>query len=755
MKNNLIILFILSVFVLIPKHIKADDSFQFSSSVNDFFDSGNLFVQNKNSNSIFFVKQNFLESNQVVYKWNSFIRDYSNFLTIENFSIKSAKLFKNKLYFVGYSNDSLYCGRISESNDKYIITKIPSFLSGSRIERIRWIGQSSNSNIFVLINFTLFKIEESDGNFNIISLGSNIIDAKIIDNATPNEEICTLTQNNEAGFLNFSDTYNRINYSLRIQLLDETDLHISDKIIFVVNSSNYQKQSLIHIIDCEKRMIVSSQWIETSNKYVCPDNSGNLYFLKFINGAFKISVLKSINTEYKITESTDSYSFGFVDPMGIEYFNNKFYVIFKNGIGLFDNSMKIIAEDYINVSEYFTELNSIAFFENKLLLSSNTGTLLVNFEENKFWIINVIYKNFGKYLIYFIIISIMIIIFQAYRHQKRILNGILELPSAGFVAVTDRAGRITRLNEYAKSILNITDKIPLRKNYKYYDKNENISEIFALIEQALKKRDTIKGKINVSINGNSQEWFCTIVALRNIAGAFRGILLTGLDITEQLERKRLTNWAQLAHDMQTNLSTIRLNAEHLEVEESDNNKSRRKKIIHQVNILMQRIRDIVTVGRSDKPDLANVSSFEICEEVRMEFDEVVFPNVEFELACDNFVLQCDKPKIIRALRNSVENGIRALQGNKGKIIIKTWKDARYNYFSVKDTGIGMDEETKIKFLKPYFTTAKNSGGFGIGTMIMQHVAELHGGKLLVNSEKGKGTEIIYQLPIQIPDRFNR
>jgi hypothetical protein len=48
--------------------------------------------------------------------------------------------------------------------------------------------------------------------------------------------------------------------------------------------------------------------------------------------------------------------------------------------------------------------------------------------------------------------------------------------------------------------------------------------------------------------------------------------------------------------MQTNLSTIKLNAEHLDIELSDNNKSRQKRIVFQVSLLMQRVRDIVTVG---------------------------------------------------------------------------------------------------------------------------------------------------------------
>jgi signal transduction histidine kinase len=154
----------------------------------------------------------------------------------------------------------------------------------------------------------------------------------------------------------------------------------------------------------------------------------------------------------------------------------------------------------------------------------------------------------------------------------------------------------------------------------------------------------------------------------------------------------------------------------------------------------------VTVGRSDSLDRQIVDAADIVNEVRMEFDEAVFPNVEFLVEAQHFNISCDKPKMIRALRNSVENAIKSLQGKPGIIKMSNWNDFRFTYFAVQDNGVGMDEKTKTKFLTPYFTTAKKQGGSGIGTMIMQHVMELHGGNIEVNSEKGKGTELLFVIP---------
>ncbi len=266
-----------------------------------------------------------------------------------------------------------------------------------------------------------------------------------------------------------------------------------------------------------------------------------------------------------------------------------------------------------------------------------------------------------------------------------------------------------------------------------------------MIDKSLATRDSYTQKININISGTHKEWLCNTIILSNIAGRFRGIVFTGIDITEQLERNRLSNWAQLAHDMQTNLSTIRLNAEQIDTI-SDNNKSRQKKIFHQVNLLIQRVRDIVTVGRTDKLDKMLVSSCEICLEVRNEFDEIMFPNIKFETELTDFLIECDKPKLIRALRNATENAIKIFKGSFGIVTIKCYQEDKFAYFVIKDNGSGMDESTKHKMLTPYFTTAKTEGGSGIGTMIMQHVTELHGGKIIINSELNIGTEVIFQIP---------
>lgn len=68
-------------------------------------------------------------------------------------------------------------------------------------------------------------------------------------------------------------------------------------------------------------------------------------------------------------------------------------------------------------------------------------------------------------------------------------------------------------------------------------------------------------------------------------------------------------------------------------------------------------------------------------------------------------------------------------------------------YRVADNGCGMDDETRHKILKGFYST-KGSKGTGLGLMIAQKIVAEHGGTLQIESEKGKGTLFIIRLPVR-------
>lgn len=67
--------------------------------------------------------------------------------------------------------------------------------------------------------------------------------------------------------------------------------------------------------------------------------------------------------------------------------------------------------------------------------------------------------------------------------------------------------------------------------------------------------------------------------------------------------------------------------------------------------------------------------------------------------------------------------------------------------SVSDNGPGIPDSIKEKIFQPFFTTKKGTEGTGLGLSLSYDIVKAHGGTIKVESEQGKGTTLIIDLPI--------
>ncbi len=74
------------------------------------------------------------------------------------------------------------------------------------------------------------------------------------------------------------------------------------------------------------------------------------------------------------------------------------------------------------------------------------------------------------------------------------------------------------------------------------------------------------------------------------------------------------------------------------------------------------------------------------------------------------------------------------------------------FLSVRDTGVGMDEETKKQIFEPLFSTKKGRGGNGLGLCVVEEVVRRCGWQIRVESEPGKGSTFMVSLPLALEEK---
>jgi len=113
-------------------------------------------------------------------------------------------------------------------------------------------------------------------------------------------------------------------------------------------------------------------------------------------------------------------------------------------------------------------------------------------------------------------------------------------------------------------------------------------------------------------------------------------------------------------------------------------------------------------------------------------------------------INADRMKLHQALTNMLSNGIKFNKAG-GVVNVSFLRQDPEVRIIIHDTGIGMGRNDREKIFDPYFqadaSSSRQYGGMGIGLTIARDIIRMHGGRITVDSEEGRGSTFEILLPL--------
>ena len=243
-----------------------------------------------------------------------------------------------------------------------------------------------------------------------------------------------------------------------------------------------------------------------------------------------------------------------------------------------------------------------------------------------------------------------------------------------------------------------------------------------------------------------------------------------LEETIQLESIRNEFFGNISHEFKTPLNII-LGIVQLIDKNIELDNITKENLIRHVDIMKQNsyrllrlVNNLIDISRIDigyyNLQPSNYNIVKVIEDITLSIAEYVKHkkiNLIFNTDVEEITLACDPDKIERVMLNLLSNAIKYTDDN-GDIYVSLNKVNEDVVVSVKDSGVGIPND-KLELIFDRFGQAndilsRRCEGSGIGLSIVKSIVEMHGGKIEVFSEIGKGSEFVFNIPIKILEEEN-
>lgn len=376
----------------------------------------------------------------------------------------------------------------------------------------------------------------------------------------------------------------------------------------------------------------------------------------------------------------------------------------------------------------------------------------------------------------------VVLVFRDVTRRNKIEKELRELSvaveqSPACVVITDLKGDIQYVNPKFTQITGYAFAEVIGKNPRILKSGEHPTEFYKNLWDTIVSGKEWRGEFhNKRKNGELYWEWAFISSIRNREGVITNFIAVKEDITEhkkmteelkqknialeKLDQLKSDFVSTVSHELRTPLSitkegislildgvtgSINPNQEKVLIT-SRNNIDRLARIINSLldiskieagNVELKKKN--VNLGVLIKNVFATFENMAAQKELEMRL------NLPKERGQDLYV---DEDKIVQVFTNLIGNAIKFTE--KGYIEVSLAPRENAVEVTVSDTGVGISAEDLPKVFNKFLQFGRTAGGgekgTGLGLSIAKGLIELHGGKIRVESELGKGTKFIFTLP---------
>ena len=337
-------------------------------------------------------------------------------------------------------------------------------------------------------------------------------------------------------------------------------------------------------------------------------------------------------------------------------------------------------------------------------------------------------------------------------------DAILSSMIEGVIAI-DSDAQIVRINRAAAGFFNINTKQAARCSIEEVIKN---AEVIAFIRQALDT--TAPTETEVILTGDSKRHLKLHAArLSDTEGSKTGAVIVLTDTTRirQLQKVRRDFVANVSHELKTPITSIKGFVETLQEGALTEPKEAARFleiIARHADRLNAIIDDLLSLSRLEEDSERRVLSFEITplksvltEAVDLSRTAAEEKQIRVNLDCDPTIAARVNPALLeQAVTNLINNAIKYSEP-ESQIDISAEQTDDEIRIAVCDQGCGIAEKYHERIFQRVYVVDKSRsrklGGTGLGLAIVKHIAQVHDGRVTVESQAGHGSTFCLCLPV--------